>query len=60
MFLGGGYSEISKKYNLLKMEKIWPPIRVKLVFVVRLIQSIFNRKYKYSHQEDIKSDVLFY
>jgi len=54
-----GHPEILRKYYLSNIEKFWVPIRAKLVFVVRLIQSIFNRKYKYSHQEDIKSDVLF-
>ncbi len=53
------HPEFSKKYNILKTERLWLVVRFKLVFVVRIFQSIFNRKYSYPHQEGVKSDVLF-
>ena len=51
--------ESLSKYNTSKIENFWLSIRFKLVFIIRLFQSIFNRRYQSLHQKDIKSDVLF-
>ena len=52
--------ESLKKYNPSNAENIWLSIRSKLVFLVRIFQSIFNTKHDYDHLHGhIKSDVLF-
>jgi len=51
--------ESLSKYNTSKIENFWLSIRFKLVFIIRLFRSIFNRRYQNLHQKGIKSDVLF-
>jgi len=52
------HPEFLKKYNILKIERLLLVVRFKLVFIVRIFQSIFNRKYSYPNHEGVKSDVL--
>lgn len=53
------HPEFLEKYDLSMVTKAWLPLRFRLIYIVRVIQSIFDRKFFYNKQEYIKSDVLF-
>jgi len=52
------HPEFLEKYNLSMVNKVWLPFRFWLIFIVRVFQSIFDRRHFYTTQKDIKSDVL--
>jgi len=53
------HPEFLAKYDLSMAAKVWLSLRFRLISIVRVFQSIFDRKHYYSEQEYIKSDVLF-
>jgi hypothetical protein len=53
------HPEFLEQYNLSAKEKIWQAIRFRLVTVVRVFQTIFDKKYYSAEKKNIKSDVLF-
>jgi hypothetical protein len=53
------HPEFLKVYNTSQVEKLWLSIRSKLIFLVRIFQSMFNGKYDYLYNESVKFDVLF-
>jgi len=54
------HPDLLEKYGLLpKVIKIWLLVRFRLVAIVRIFQSIFDKRHYYTEQPYTKSDVLF-
>ena len=51
--------EFLKRFDLSRIAKIQALIRFKLIFIVRALQSIFDRAHYYTRQEKTESKVLF-
>jgi len=52
-------SDFLSNYNQSKLGKVRMPIRAKMVFAVRVFQSIFDSQHHYVRERIVKSDVLF-
>ena len=53
------HPEFLKKYNLSKQVKIWLFVKSRLVSVIRILQSILNKKNYNTQIQSIQSDILF-
>jgi hypothetical protein len=53
------HPEHLEKYELSKVDKIWLPVRFKLISIVRGLQSVFDKRHYYVKQAHTKSDILF-
>jgi len=53
------HPEFLKKYNLSKQLKIWHFVKSRLVSVIRILQSILNKKHYNTQKQNIQSDILF-
>lgn len=53
------HPEHLEKYELSKVDKIWLPVRFKLIAIVRGFQSVFDKRHYYVKQAHTKSDILF-
>ena len=49
-----------EKYNLSLREKTWQSFRLKIVTVIRIIQTIFDKNIYSTRQNNSKSNVLFF
>ena len=53
------HPELLKKYNLTRGEKYFLSIKFKLIFITKVFQSLFDKRYFYSQNKSVKSRVLF-
>jgi hypothetical protein len=53
------HPEFLAQYNLSVRSKIWLTLRVELISIIKIFQSIFNQEQYCTEQESVKSDVLF-
>jgi hypothetical protein len=53
------HPEFLEKYNLSKVAKIQLLVKFRFIAIVKLFQSVFDKKYYYTSRARVKSDVLF-